>query len=62
MNNVAMLETNIATFLGVDGQLRDVGHECHDVSRFFSYWKLEIIPPLGLLILSRLFLLHNNYP
>ena len=62
MNNVAKLETNVVTFLGSDEQRRDVGNERRNVVVFFSYGKLVKISPLGLLISSNLFLLHNNNP
>ena len=69
MNNVAKLETNVVIFLGSDEQRHDagnerhnVGNECRNVVVFFSYGKLVKISPLGLLISSKLFLLHNNHP
>ena len=69
MNNVVTLKTNVATFLGLNEQRRDVGHECRDVGHercdvvgFSNNGKLVKIPTLGLLISSKLFFFHNNYP
>ena len=60
--NVVTLDMNIATLLDFDEPRRDIEHERHDVARFSNDGKHVKIPTLGLLILSKLFLLHNNHP
>ena len=53
---------NVATLLDIYEQRRDVGHERRDIARFSNERKNVKIPSLGLLITSKLFLLHINHP
>ena len=62
INNVMMLGLNVTLLLGLDGQCRDVRNECCDIAGFYSFENHIKIPTLGILISSKLFLLHNNHP
>ena len=46
---------------GIFEQRRDVGHECRDVAVFSSDEKVLKFQSLGLLLTSKLFLLHINH-
>ena len=46
----------------VGHERRDVGHERRDVAGFSSNKKVAKIQSLGLLLTSKLFLLHINHP
>ena len=61
MNNVMTLGANVATLLEIYEQHRDVGHERHDVAGFSRDGKVAKIQSLGLLLTSKLFLLHINH-
>ena len=62
MNNVAALSTNVAALLEIYEQCRYVEHERRNVTGFSNYEKIVKIPSLGLLISSKLFILHINHP
>ena len=75
MNIIVMLGTNISTLLeiyeqccAVGHERHDIGHEYHDVGHerqdvvgFSSDGKVVKIQSLGLLLPSKLFLLHINH-
>ena len=62
MNNVVTLGANVVTLLEIYEQRRNVGHERHDVARFFSDEKDTKTQYLGLLSTSKLFPLYINHP